>query len=68
VLLLGEGVGGVQGGQGAAYGVPVGRAVAQVAQEGLEAAVVVEDQLDHVALGRPAQVDGGVCHVAEVPT
>ncbi len=67
VLLLGEGVGGVQRGERAAYGVPVGRAVAQVAQEGLEAPVVVEDQLDHVALGRPAQVDGGVCHVAEVP-
>ena len=67
VLLLGDGVRGVQRGQRAAYGVPVGRAVTQVAQEGLEAPVVVEDQLDHVALGRPAQVDSGVCHGAEVP-
>ena len=37
-----------------------GGAVAQVAQQGLEPAVVVEDQLDDVARDGPAEVDGGV--------
>ena len=60
VLLLGLGVRDVQGCEGAAHGVAVGAAVAQVAQEGLEAAVVVEDQLDDVALDRSAEVDGGL--------
>ena len=52
VLLLGERVRGVQRRERPAYGVAVGRAVPQVAQQRLEPAVVVEDQVDDVALER----------------
>jgi len=57
----------VQGGQRAAYGVAVGGAVSQVAQQPLEAPVVLQDQLDDVALHGAAEVDGGVCHGGAVP-
>ena len=59
VLLLRLGVRDVERGEGAAYGVAVGAAVAQVAQQRLEASVVVEDQLHDVTLDRSAEVDDG---------
>jgi hypothetical protein len=45
-----------------AYGVPVGRTVPQVAEQRLEAAVVVEDQVDHVTPPGPAEVDRRLTH------
>jgi hypothetical protein len=58
VLLLGLGVRDVQRRERLTYGVPVGGAVAQVAQQRLEEPVVLQDQLDHVTGDRPAEIDG----------
>ena len=65
VLLLGVGVRDVQGRERLPDRVAVAAAVAQVAQQRLEAPVVVEDQVDDVALDGPAEIDGG--HGRNVP-
>src|SRR5690606_24542542 len=57
LLLLGDGVRHVQCRERAAYGVAVGRGVAQLTQEVLEEPVVGEDQVDDVTLGGATQVE-----------
>ena len=63
--LLGLAVGDQDGGQGAAGGLAVGRGVAQLAQQVLEEAVVVQDEVHDVAGGRAREVEVG--HGAQHP-
>ena len=59
VVLLGLGVRDVQRGEGPADGVPVRAAVAQRAEQRLEPAVVVEDQVERRRPRWGAQVQSG---------
>ena len=63
--LLGLAVGDQDGGQGAAGRLAVGRGVAQLAQQVLEEAVVVQDEVHDVAGGRAREVEVG--HGAQHP-
>jgi hypothetical protein len=50
--------------EGVTHGVAVGAAVPQLAQQGLESPVILQDQLDDVTGDRSAEIDWGRCHGA----
>ncbi len=62
MLLLGLGMGHVQRGERLAHGIAVRRAVPQLAEQCLEATMILEDQFHHVTGNGATKVERGRCH------